>query len=234
MGNGKYLTNIDPFDVTVTAGSYTQVVKFENDSAIATFNTASAITQVTFTISMHIKKSISWDIPITENYSSSSRDEDPGRVEGDAYDNRKPTVAPMYETDDERRARLGPDADGNGDGTGFGNGTGSGFGEGQNSGDGNGRANIKAGDESMPGSSTDVSTVFSQSQSTGGDASTTTNPNAGGSSSGSKNAYELDEHSNPVSKSIDLNDPMKIALLILLSIFLAIGYGIARENEWMK
>jgi hypothetical protein len=142
----------------------------------------------------------------------------------------------MYETDDERRARLGPDADGNGNGhgTGFGNGTGSGFGEGQNSGDGNGRANIKAGDESMPGSSTDVSTVFSQSQSTGGDASTTTNPNAGGSVSGSKNAYELDEHSNPVSKSIDLNDPMKIALLILLSIFLAIGYGIARENEWMK
>ncbi len=236
MGNGKYLTNIDPFDVTVTAGSYTQVVKFENDSAIATFNTASAITQVTFTISMHIKKSISWDIPITENYSSSSRDEDPGRIEGDAYDNRKPTVAPMYETDDERRARLGPDADGNGNGhgTGFGNGTGSGMGEGQNSGDGNGRANIKAGDESMPGSSTDVSTVFSQSQSTGGDASTTTNPNAGGSGSGSKNAYELDEHSNPVSKSIDLNDPMKIALLILLSIFLAIGYNIARENEWMK
>jgi hypothetical protein len=245
MGNGKYLTNIDPFDVTVTAGSYTQVVKFENDSAIATFNTASAITKVTFTISMHIKKSISWDAPITDG-NSSIKDEDPGRVEGDAYDNRKPTVAPMYETDDERRARLGPDAggsgsgngngngNGNGHGTGLGNGTGSGMGEGQNSGEGNGRANIKAGDESMPGSSTDVSTVFSQSQSAGGDASTTTNPNAGGSGSDSKNAYELDEHSDPLTKSIELDNPMKIALIILLSIFLAIGYNIARENEWMK
>ena len=241
MGNGKYLTNIDPFDVTVTAGSYTQVVKFENDSAIATFNTASSITKVTFTISMHIKKSISWDAPITDG-NSSIKDEDPGRVEGDAYDNRKPTVAPMYETDDERRARLGPDAggsgsgngNGNGHGTGLGNGTGSGMGEGQNSGEGNGRANIKAGDESMPGSSTDVSTVFSQSQSAGGDASTTTNPNAGGSGSDSKNAYELDEHQDPLTKSIELDNPMKIALIILLSIFLAIGYNIARENEWMK
>ena len=239
MGSGEYLTNIDPFDVTVTAGSYTQVVKFVNDSAIATFNTASTITNVTFTISMHIKKSLSWDTPITEGYNSSYKDKDPGRIEGDAYNNRDPTVAPMYETDEERNARLGPNTNGNGSGngnghgTGLGNGTGSGMGEGQNSGDGNGRANIKAGDESMPGSSTDVSTVFSQSQSTGGDASSTSNPNAGGSGSDS-NAYELDEHSDITSKSIAFDDPMKICLLILLSILLAIGYYIAHENEWMK
>ena len=104
------------------------------------------------------------------------------------------------------------------------------MGEGKNSGNGTGKANIKAGDDTMPGSSTDVSTVFSQSQSTGGDADSTTNPNAGGSGS----AYELNEIEDPVSKSISFDDPMKIVLLILLSIFLAIGYYIARENEWMK
>lgn len=242
MRTGEFISNLDPFTITFTAGRYVQDVNFTNDSAIAVFNTAATLTSVEAKISMHIKKSISWDTPITEGYNSSSKDEDPGRVEGDAYDNRKPTVAPMYETDDERRARLGPDAEGsgsgngngNGHGTGLGNGTGSGMGEGQNSGEGNGRANIKAGDESMPGSSTDVSTVFSQSQSAGGDASTTTNPNAGGSGSDSKNAYELDEHSDPLTKSIELDNPMKIALIILLSIFLAIGYNIARENEWMK
>ena len=237
MGSKEYLTNIDPFDVTVTAGSYTQIVKFVNDSAIATFNTASTITNVTFAISMHIKKSLSWDTPITEGYNSSYKDKDPGRVEGDAYNNRNPTVAPMYETDDERNARLAAETGGgsgngtgSGQGSGLGNGTGSGMGEGKNSGNGTGKANIKAGDDTMPGSSTDVSTVFSQSQSTGGDADSTTNPNAGGSGS----AYELNEIEDPVSKSISFDDPMKIALLILLSIFLAIGYYIARENEWMK
>ena len=238
MGTGKYLTDIDPFDVTVTAGSLTQVIKFENDSAIASFNTASTITNVKFTISMHISKSISWDVPITEGYNSSMKDKDPGRVEGDAYDNKHPDVAPMYETDEERAARIaaetGNNTEGNGtgsgQGSGLGNGTGSGMGEGKNSGNGTGKANIKAGDDTMPGSSTDVSTVFSQSQSTGGDADSTTNPNAGGSGS----AYELNEIEDPVSKSISFDNPMKIVLLILLSIFLAIGYYIARENEWMK
>ena len=183
---------------------------------------------------MHISKSVSWDIPITENYNSSIKDEDPGRIEGDAYDNKHPTVAPMFWNDGKEGENKDNNGTGNGGnsghGNGLGNGTGSGMGEGQNSGDGNGRANIKAGDDTMPGSSTDVSTVFSQSQSTGGDADSTTNPNAGGSGK----AYELDEIEDPVTKSISLDEPMKIALLILLSIFLAIGYYIAHENEWMK
>ena len=226
---GEYLSNIPAFPVTVTAGTYSQVVNFEGDKAIAKFNTATVITDVKFKISMHIQKSIKWDAPITDpEYKGSTNDTDGGYHEGEAYVKPvNPVNPPMPDNGGGNSGNGNSNGNGNGHGSGFGNGTGTGTGEGQNSGNGSGRFNINAGGDQPGGVDGPVSAVFSQSQSTGGDADSTDNPNAGGSDG---KAYEIEETHDITSESIAWNLPAAIILFIVLSFFILIGYY-REENE---
>ena len=62
--DGHYLSEIPEFDVTFIAGGFTQTVKFKDSEAVATFDTASAITTVVAKISTEVQKSVSWNIEI--------------------------------------------------------------------------------------------------------------------------------------------------------------------------
>ncbi len=180
MRTGKYLTDIDPFAVTFTAGTYTQTVNFTNDSAIATFNTASSFNTIEAKISMHIYKSISWDTEVTEGFNTTIKENDSGYVEGEAIDNPDPVVPSIpdyvpgeidsgydYYIDPPKPDVPGPDDNngtgvgngtgngtGDGNGTGLGNGTGGGIIDGNSSEGGNGSAVIDAGNSTDPTNST--------------------------------------------------------------------------------
>ncbi len=122
----EYLSEIPEFDVEFRAGSYVQNVKFKDSEAIATFDVASAISKVTATISSYISKSVSFDIPITDGYNSTTRPNDPGYKPGDAIDNPDPVVPDIPHVTPTPDEPYGGNHNNDGNGAGRGDGTGGG------------------------------------------------------------------------------------------------------------
>ena len=243
--DNHYLSNIPSFDVTFTAGGFTQTVQFINDSAIATFDVAMALTDVEAIISTEIRKSAHFDMPITEGYNSTNREYDPGFEEGEAINNPDPVipsfdeavkrytnpVTPSEPTEPEEPKGIGNGTgDGNGQGTGSGTGTGSG--NGSSGTFGNGKSNIfgKMGEAS--GILSNITGI--------GDISTSESPSTdktdgmdrsseGGSDAGNTetvNAYE-------VSKVIDIEKSNLnfVAAVILFAVIIVLGYGYRRTKK---
>ena len=158
--DNHYLKNIPEFNVTFRAGGFLQTVKFINDSAIATFDVASVVSDIEVIISTEIRKSASFTMEITEGYSGSNRKVDPGFERGEAYDNPDPVIPKFPEPEDDYKPSNPvvnppinypqepdePTGYGNGTGNGQGNGTGQGTGTGDGNGSsgsfGNGTSNI--------------------------------------------------------------------------------------------
>ena len=233
MRTGEYLSNIPAFDVIFTAGRYTQTVKFIDNQAIATFDVASSITTIAAKISAEIKKSISWNTPISEGYSSSNKERDPGYEAGEAINNpnpKAPSIADMI-----KRFSGNGNGNGNGDGNGHGHGNGIGNGNGNGVGDGgsygthggaakgiegtvNGRANDLA--KSSIGNAPLIGSAEAQ---TGSDT------NAEGGSDGGESPEAPTEEPNvyEVTKKADLNnniDLIRILVVILAIFFFIIGW----------
>ena len=243
--DGHYLSEIPSFDVTFTTGAFTQTVQFINDSAIATFDVAMALSDVEAIISTEIRKSAHFDMPITEGYNSTNREYDPGFEEGEAINNPDPVIPSFDEVikrytnpviPNEPSEVEEPKGTGNGTGTGNGQGTGSGTGSGSGNGSsgtfGNGKSNIfgKVGEAS--GILSNITGI--------GDISTSESPSTdktdgmdrsseGGSDAGSSetvNAYE-------VSKVIDIEKSNLnfVAAVILFAVIIVLGYGYRRTKK---
>ncbi|WP_297979618.1 PQQ-binding-like beta-propeller repeat protein, partial [uncultured Methanobrevibacter sp.] len=147
--DNHYLSEIPEFDVIFTTGGFNRTVKFVNDSAVAEFDVAMAVSDIEAIISGEIRKSAHFDIQITEGYNSSNRAFDPGFEKGEAYDNPDPVIPkipPEYDFNPVVPiVPVVPDVsgygNGSGDGQGSGNGSGTGIGDGNGSsgnfGDGN-------------------------------------------------------------------------------------------------
>ncbi|MBR4448193.1 MAG: right-handed parallel beta-helix repeat-containing protein [Methanobrevibacter sp.] len=144
-----YLSEIPEFDVIFTAGGFTQTVKFINDSAIAEFDVAMAVSDIEAIISGEIRKSAHFDIPISEGYSSTNRPYDPGFERGEAYNNPDPVIPKIPPEEDDYKPvnptnpvnpviPVVPEEPETGYGNGTGNGQGNGTGQGTGTGDGNG------------------------------------------------------------------------------------------------
>ena len=237
--DNHYLTDLPAFDVTFTTGSYTQTVQFKGSEAIATFDVSTAITTVTAKISAEIKKSVSWNIEITEGYKSSNRESDPGYEAGEAANNPDPVIPTI---DEYIRTHSG-----NGQGTGSGTGTGNGNGNGQGTGTGNGQgsgnghgssghggSNINGREGEIEGNANNlIQTNSGTSPSVGVEAAAEGDSDSveGGSESGEGsqepvNAYE-------VSKVININENnwQSVQAVILFSIFIILGYGYRRGKK---
>lgn len=243
--DGHYLSEIPSFDVTFTTGAFTQTVQFINDSAIATFDVAMALSDVEAIISTEIRKSAHFDMPITEGYNSTNREYDPGFEKGEAINNPDPVIPSFDEavkrytnpvTPSEPTEPEEPKGTGNGTGDGNGQGTGSGTGSGSGNGSsgafGNGKSNIfgKVGEAS--GILSNITGI--------GDISTSESPSTdktdgmgrsseGGSDAGSSetvNAYE-------VSKVIDIEKSNLnfVVAVILFAIIIVLGYGYRRTKK---
>lgn len=232
---GEYLSEIPAFDVTFTSGRYTQTVKFVNDSAIATFDVASSITTITATISAEIKKSISWNIPISEGHSSSNKDKDSGYEAGEAINNpnpKAPSISDMIN-------RFNGNGNGNGDGNGNGNGQGTGTGNGQGSGNGHGShghggSNVNGREGEIEGNANNlIQTDSGNSPSVGSEAAAEGDSDSveGGSESGEGseepvNAYEVSKVIN-----IDKSNVNFVAAVILFAVIIILGYGYRRIKK---
>ena len=221
-----YLSDIPAFDVKFTAGSYSQTVKFVDNQAVATFDVASAITNIMATISSYISQSTSWNIPISDGYSSSNKDHDSGYEAGEAINNPDPKVPSIVEY---IKAHSGNN--GNGHGTGTGNGQGSGNGHGSS---GHGGSNINGREGEVKGNSNNlIRTNNGTSQSVGVQAAAEGSSDSveGGSESGetqdSAKAYEVTKE---ISKNI--NNNMKFILaVILFYIIVILGYGYKKGKD---
>ena len=244
--DGHYLSNIPEFDVTFIAGGFSQTVKFKGSEAVATFDTSSAITTVVAKISAEVQKSVAFDIPITEGYSSSNKDKDSGYEAGEAINNPDPVIPSIADAikELERRNSQGNgngngSGNGNGDGNGNGNGQGTGTGNGQGSGNGHGSSghggsNINGREGEIEGNANNlIQTTGGTSPSVGveaaaeGDSDTVEGGSeSGGSSEESVNAYE-------VSKVININENnwQSVQAVILFSIFIILGYGYRRGKK---
>ena len=225
--DNHYLSDISAFDVKFTIGSYSQTVKFEGSEAVATFDVAAAVNSVTATISSYISKTVSWDIPITDGYSSSTKDYDPGYEAGEAIDNPNPKVPSI---DEYIRAHQKGN-NGNGQGTGTGNGQGSENGHGSS---GHGGSDINGREGEVEGNVNNlVKTDGGTSPSVGVEAAAEGDSDSveGGSESGevsqdSSRAYE-------VKKEININDNnwQFVLAVILFSFITVLGYGYRRRKD---
>lgn len=233
MRTGEFLSEIPAFDVTFTAGRYTQTVKFIDNQAVATFDVASSITTITAKISAEIKKSISWNTPIAEGYSSSNRDHDPGYEAGEAIDNpnpKAPSIADMIKRfTGSGNSNTGNGNDGNGYGTGTGNGQGSGNGHGSSGHGGsdlNGREGEVEGDVSTVQSNTGTSPSIGVEAAASGDSESV----EGGSESGevpeSVNAYEVKKVIN-----IDDSNWKFVLAVVLFSCIVLCGYAYRKRKD---
>ena len=244
--DGHYLSNIPEFDVTFIAGGFSQTVKFKGSEAVATFDTASAITTVVARVSVEVQKSVAFDIPITEGYSSSNKDKDSGYESVESINNPDPVIPSIADAikELERRNSQGNgngngSGNGNGDGNGNGNGQGTGTGNGQGSGNGHGSSghggsNINGREGEIEGNANNlIQTTGGTSPSVGveaaaeGDSDTVEGGSeSGGSSEESVNAYE-------VSKVINIkeNNWQSVQAVILFSIFIILGYGYRRGKK---
>ncbi|MBR4447675.1 PQQ-binding-like beta-propeller repeat protein [Methanobrevibacter sp.] len=235
---GEYLSDIPAFDVIFTAGRYTQTVKFINDSAIATFDVASSITTITAKISAEIKKSISWNIPISEGYSSSNRDKDPGYEAGEAINNPNPKAPSI---NDMINRFNGNNGNGNGQGSGNGNGDGDGNGNGNGQGSGNGHgshghggSNVNGREGEIEGNANNlIQTDSGNSPSVGVEAAAEGDSDSveGGSESGEGfeepvNAYEVSKVINIEKSNVNF-----VAAVILFAVIVILGYGYRRIKK---
>jgi parallel beta-helix repeat protein len=233
---GEYLSDIPAFDVIFTAGRYTQTVKFINDSAIATFDVASSITTITAKISAEIKKSISWNIPISEGYSSSNRDKDPGYEAGEAINNpnpKAPSIADMIKrfSKNENSNQGNGNGHGHGQGTGTGNGQGSGNGHGSS---GHGGSNVNGREGDVRGDALNqVKTDTGNSPSIGVEAAAEGDSDSveGGSEDNgettldSTTAYEI-------KKVINIKDnSLQFVLAVLFSVIILIGFAYRKRKD---
>ena len=225
--DNHYLSDIPAFDVKFTIGSYSQTVKFEGSEAVASYDVAAAVNSVTATISSYISKTVSWDIPITDGYSSSTKDYDPGYEAGEAIDNPNPKVPSI----DEYIKAHQKGNNGNGQGTGTGNGQGSENGHGSS---GHGESDINGREGEVEGNSNNlVKTEGGTSPSVGVEAAAEGDSDSveGGSESGevsqdSSRAYE-------VKKEININDNnwQFVLAVILFSFITVLGYGYRRRKD---
>ena len=222
--DNHYLSEIPAFNVKFTAGSYSQTVKFEGSEAVATFDVAAAITSVTATISSYISKSVSFDIPITEGYSSSNKESDPGYEAGEAINNPNPKVPSIEEYS------RSHGNNGNGQGTGTGNGQGSGNGHGSS---GHGGSDINGREGDVEGNSNNlVRTNGGTSLSVGVEAAAEGSSDSveGGSESGetqdSAKAYEVTKEIN-----INNNNWQFVLAVILFAMIVIFGYGYRRGKD---
>lgn len=232
MRTGEYLSDIPAFDVTFTAGRYTQTVKFIDNQAVATFDVASSITTITAKISAEIKKSISWNTPISEGYSSSNKEKDSGYEAGEAINNpnpKAPSIADMIK----RFSGNGNNANGNGNGHGHGNGIGNGNGNGVGNGGSYGTHNgaSKGIEGTVNGTAHDLakSSIGNAPLVGSPEAQTGSDTNAEGGSDGGDSPDSPAE--NPiayeVTKKADLNnniDLIRILVVILAIFFFIIGW----------
>lgn len=235
--DGHYLSDIPEFDVTFIAGGFSQTVKFKGSEAVATFDTSSTITAIVGKISGEIQKSVAFDIPITDGYSSSNKDKDPGYEAGEAINNPNPVIPSIK---DMINRFGGNNGNGNGQGSGNGNGQGTGTGNGQGSGNGHGSSghggsSINGREGEVEGDSNNlIRTNGGTSPSVGvqnavqGDSDSVEGGSAvGGSIEDSSNAYEVTKVINK-----DINDNWQFVLaVILFSIFIILGYGYRRGKK---
>ncbi len=233
---GEYLSDIPAFDVKFTAGRYTQTVKFVGSQAVATFDVASSITTVTATISREITKSISWNVPISEGYSSSNRDNDPGYEAGEAINNpnpKAPSIADMIKrfSKNENTNQGNGNGNGHGQGTGTGNGQGSGNGHGSS---GHGGSNVNGREGDVRGDALNqIKTDTGNSPSVGVEAAAEGDSDSveGGSedngetSIDSTTAYEI-------KKVINIeNNSLQFVLAVLFSVFIILGFAYRKRKD---
>ena len=224
--DGHYLSEIPEFDVNFIAGSYSQNVKFKGSEAVASFDVATTISSVTAKISTEVQKTVSFDIPITDGYSSSNRDKDPGYEAGEAINNPDPKVPSI----DEYIKTHQSGNNGNGQGTGTGNGQGSGNGHGSS---GHGGSNVNGREGELEGNSNNlVRTNGGTSPSVGVQAAAEGSSDSveGGSESGetqdSAKAYEVTKEIN-----INNNNWQFVLAFILFDIIVILGYGYRRGKD---
>lgn len=240
--DGHYLSEIPSFDVTFTTGAFTQTVQFVNDSAIATFDVAMALTDVEAIISTEIRKSAHFDMPITEGYNSTNREYDPGFEEGEAINNPDPVIPSFDEVIKRYTNPVTPnepeEPKGSGNGTGDGNGQGTGSGTGTGSGNGssgtfgNGKNNIfgKVGEASgILSNITGIGDISTSESPSSDDTNGMDRSSEGGSDAGNSetvNAYE-------VSKVIDIEKSNLnfVAAVILFAVIIVLGYGYRRTKK---
>ena len=227
--SGEYLSDIPAFDVKFTAGSYSQTVKFVDNQAVATFDVASSITDIVATISSYISQSASWNIPISDGYSSSNRDHDPGYEAGEAINNPDPKVPSI---DEYIKSHQRGGNNGNGQGTGTGNGQGSGNGHGSS---GHGGSNVNGREGDVEGNSNNlIRTNGGTSPSVGVQAAAEGSSDSveGGSEAGetvdSAKAYEVTKE---ISKNINDNNMKFVLAFILFDIIVILGYGYRRGKD---
>nr|WP_295159874.1 chitobiase/beta-hexosaminidase C-terminal domain-containing protein [uncultured Methanobrevibacter sp.] len=236
--DGHYLSEIPEFDVTFIAGGFSQTVKFKDSEAVATFDTSSAITTVVAKISTEIQKSVAFDIPITDGYSSSNKDKDSGYEAGEAINNPDPVIPSIADAIKELE-RRNSSGSGNGNGGGNGNGQGTGTGNGQGSGNGHGSSghggsNVNGREGEIEGDANNLlQTDSGNSPSVGVEAAAQGDSDSveGGSQSGelsqdSPNAYE-------VSKVININENnwQFVQAVILFAVIVIFGYGYRRGKK---
>ena len=244
MRTGEYLSDIPAFDVKFTAGRYTQTVKFVGSQAVATFDVASSITTVTATISREITKSVSWNVPISEGYSSSNRDKDPGYEAGEAINNPNPKAPSISDMINRFNGNNGNgngqgSGNGNGDGNGNGNGQGTGTGNGKGSGNGHGSSghggsNVNGHEGEIEGNANNlIQTNGGTSPSVGVEAAAQGDSDSveGGSESGGGseepvNAYEVSKVINIEKSNVNF-----VAAVILFAVIIILGYGYRRIKK---
>lgn len=230
--SGEYLSDIPAFDVKFTAGSYSQTVKFVDNQAVATFDVASSITDIVATISSYISQSASWNIPISDGYSSSNRDHDPGYEAGEAINNPDPKVPSIDEYIKAHQSDNNGQGNGNGQGSGTGNGQGNGNGHGSS---GHGGSNVNGREGEVEGNSNNlVRTNGGTSPSVGVEAAAEGSSDSveGGSETGetvdSAKAYEVTKE---ISKNINDNNMKFVLAFILFDIIVILGYGYRRGKD---
>ena len=243
--DGHYLSEIPEFDVNFTVGGFTQTVIFKDGEAVAAFDVAMALSDVTAIISKEVQKSAHFNIEITEGYSSSNRDYDPGLEKGDAWDNPDPII-PKFPFENENtppyippvEPEVEPEPSGYGNGTGNGQGTGNGTGTGD--GNGNGSAGtFGSGKNNLFGEVGEPSGIISNI--TGiGDIATSDSPSSdksngmdrsseGGSDAGSGETIKAYE----VSKVINLekSDWKFVLAAVLVSCIIVLGYAYRKRRD---
>ena len=232
--DNHYLTDIPAFDVTFSTGSYTQTVQFKGSEAIATFDVSTAITTVTAKISTEIKKSVSWNIEITEGYKSSNRESDPGYEAGEAINNPDPVIP----TIDEYIRAHSRNGNGQGTGTGSGNGQGTGTGNGQGSGNGygssghggsniNGREGEIEGDISTVKSNTGTSPSIGVESAASGDSESVEGGSQDGQQLDNSKAYEVTK----VINNLNENNWQFVLAVILFVVIVIFGYAYRRGKD---
>lgn len=237
--NNQFLFEIPSFDVTFRAGGSSKTVKFKNDSAIAVFDAIAVVSNIDVFISAGIKKSVHFDMDISEGYASSNRNYDSGFEEGEAYNNPNPIVPSIpdeelasdsdsdSDSDSESEKTIQPD-EGDDSNHGRGNGTGHGSGKTGRGIIGNGNNNIFSPISDAAGIINDLAGI--------GDISSavSSSDNREGMERSSEEGSDFGEVSKAyeISKVIDAEDsPLKFILIFILLSCIVLGYANKKSGE---